>query len=97
MTTLNALQAGEQIRNWTVFRGYLGDTFTIAAASSSHVEIEVPATGNIRRVPFRDFKIVEKIWKDYVSGEFPRHKFTSLTFNSKYVISILRHLKGLSA
>lgn len=96
MTTLNALQNGEEIRNWTAFNGYLGDSFHIAAVKPTYVAIETPKAQNIQNIPSREFQLIDQLWDDYVSGCVPRHKIRDLTRFSKYIISILRHLKGLT-
>jgi hypothetical protein len=96
MTKLNALQAGEQIKNWTVFKGYLGDTFRVAAIKSEYVAIETPNAQYIQNVPLRDFETVNRLWDEYMSGRLPRHKIRDLTRFSKYIISILRHVKAKS-
>ena len=96
--TWNALQsnlkAGTSISNWTVANGLLGDTFTVTAVASGHVEVDTPGAQNIQKVPSTDFQTVYNLWQRYCNQQVTRPEIRDATRFSKYVISILRWLEG---
>lgn len=83
---------GDEVRNWTQFRGYLGDTFEVVAINADHVIVKAPKAKTIQRAREADFQLVFNKWPQYTSGEFPRTQFLKDTRVSKYTISIIRHL-----
>jgi hypothetical protein len=93
MTTIDTLSAGEEIRNWTIHSGYLGDSFRIATVRPTYVEVEAPRAQTIQHIPRADFEKVDPLWDDYVARRLPRHSIRDRTRFSKYIISIIQHLK----
>lgn len=87
------LRIGSQVRNWTVAKGYLGDTFKIVGVSATYVEIDAPNAETIQRVSKIDFEFMHNKWEAYCSGKIRRADLVKSTRVSKYTISILRHLK----
>jgi hypothetical protein len=98
--TWNALQAclspGVSIPNWTVHRGLLGDSFTIATVTPAAVVVETPGAKLPQTVRQVDFQTVYDQWDAYCLGAMPRSDFTPLTRYSKYAISILHWLEERS-
>ena len=88
----DSLAAGDRVRNWTQYGGYLGDEFTVWEVEAKAVVVDTPGATNLQRVPREDFAAVWTHWDDYCAGEFPRHSLRDITRFSKYVISILHHV-----
>jgi len=53
------------IKNWTAFRGYLGDLITIAGIRENHIEVDAPNASTIQVIPKGDFEKVWQVWIDY--------------------------------
>jgi hypothetical protein len=83
------LKAGATIRNWTAFRGYLGDTMTVAGVREDRIEVDPPNAINIQAIPKDEFKKVWEVWSDYKRQKVRRYELRDMTRYSKYVISIL--------
>jgi len=86
------LVTGDQVTNWTAYRGNLGDTITILRVRSDAVEVDTPGAQNIQVVPKGDFQTVYALWSQYLAHEVPRQHIREQTRYSKYIISILHHL-----
>jgi hypothetical protein len=83
------LTVGTKIKNWTAFRGYLGDTMTISSIRENYIEIDAPNASSIQVVPKDDFEKVWRVWTDYKSQKVRRYELRNMTRFSKYLISIL--------
>lgn len=83
---------GDEVRNWTQFRGYLGDTFEVVSINTDHVIVKAPKAKTAQRARDADFQLVFNKWPQYISGQFPRTQLLKDTRVSKYTISIIRHL-----
>jgi len=83
------LKVGTKIKNWTAYRGYLGDVMTIAGVRENYIEIDAPKAHNIQIAPKDEFERVWEMWADYKSQKVKRHEFHAITRCSKYIISIL--------
>lgn len=83
------LKEGATIKNWTAFRGYLGDTMTVVGVRDNYIEVESPNAGSIQVVPQKDFRKVWEVWAGYKSQRVRRYELTPITRYSKYIISIL--------
>ena len=84
------LDSDTTIKNWTVLKGYMGDTFTVVDISRSHINISTPNAQNEQKVPTEDFMKVWEIWHGYKNRNFTRTEMTPLTRYSKYIISIFK-------
>lgn len=93
MTAIDALTVGEEIKNWTIHGGYLGDSFRVFAIRPGYVEVEAPHARTIPHIPRSEFEKVDRLWDDYVSRRMPRHAIRDQTRFSKYIISILQHFR----
>ncbi len=89
-----SLRPPQKIRNWTVLKGYLGDTMSVVAVHSSSIEVNTPGAVNIQVVPKQDFESVHRVWKAYKANRVQRQELTPMTRYSKYVISILHWLES---
>lgn len=85
--------AGQSIPNWTALKGYLGDVFQVVKVRDNHLDIDTPNASTLIRVSREDFENVWDLWSGYKAGKVQRQDLTPLTFNSKYVISILHWLE----
>jgi hypothetical protein len=83
------LRPRKVVKNWTAFRGYLGDTMKIVGVGDRYIQIEAPNAKTIQQVPKGDFQKVCDVWKDYQSQRFARSAMREITLYSKYIISIL--------
>jgi len=93
MEGLSNLRVGERIRNWTIHSGYIGDDFEIHKVGDAYVEVQSPGAETIQHIPLADFAKVGHVWEGYVSGKLQRHVIRDKTRFSKYIISILHHVK----
>jgi hypothetical protein len=82
-----------EVRNWTVLKGYLGDSMKIVAVRAETIEVDAPRARNLVVVPKAHFKAVWEIWNLYTDGLVPRAELTKMTFFSKYIISVLHWLE----
>jgi hypothetical protein len=82
------LTVPQQIRNWTVFSGYLTKGDFVARWDDDQVVCTLK-TSSVIHVPHDDFETVWQIWDAYLRGRFQRHAMTKMTRHSKYIISIL--------
>lgn len=87
------LTVGTVIPNWTADNGLLGDSFSVAAVTPGHIDVDAPGAQNVQRVPLADFQLVYDLWHDYLRGAVPRREIRDSTRFSKYIISILHWLE----
>lgn len=92
-TIRSRLTPGTIIPNWTVNEGSLGDEFTIAGISMSHVDVNTPGARNSQHISRIEFETVYEIWNDYLCGSIKRNNVRNKTRFSKYIISILHWLE----
>jgi hypothetical protein len=85
----NSLKPGRAIKNWTVLRGYLGDTMKITGVRSGYIEVDAPNASTTQVISKEDFEKVWEIWPEYNGGKFPRYQIRDMTRFSKYIISIM--------
>jgi hypothetical protein len=85
----SSLKPVTAVKNWTVLRGYLGDTMKIAAVRSGSVDVDAPHARTTQHITRANFEKVWEIWPDYTGEKFPRGKMQNITWFSKYIISIL--------
>jgi hypothetical protein len=83
------LTVGTTIKNWTAFRGYLGDTMTVVGIRKNYIDIDTSNAGSLQVVPKGDFEQVWKVWLDYKNKKVRRYELRDMTRFSKYIISIL--------
>ena len=88
------LKSGTKIKNWTTAKGYLGDEFAILSVSDKALEINTANAKNVQRVSRQDFEVTFENWDAYCSGKLPRQELAQMTRNSKYTISIIKHLEA---
>ena len=88
------LSAGIEIKKWTAFKGYLGDSITIAGIRENYIEIEPSDAGNIQIIPKGDFEKIWKVWVDYKIQKVRRYELRDITRFSTYIISILHWLEN---
>lgn len=89
----NRLKPGLIIPNWTVLKGYLGDTMRIQEVEDVEIVVHAPKAKNLQRVSKADFEIVWGVWEEYKNGRYQRQDMRDLTMYSKYIISILHWLE----
>ena len=83
------LKVGTDIKNWTAFRGYLGDTMKVIAVRDNYIEIDAPNAKSLQIVPKDDFEKVWGVWSDYKAEKVKRYEIRDVTRFSKYIISVL--------
>lgn len=83
-----SLVIGKEIKNWTAYSGYLGDTMNIVDKTSESISVDATRAKNILVVPKEDFKVVWEVWNDYKIEKVKRNELSPLTRYSKYIISI---------
>lgn len=91
------LSAGATIRNWTAANGVIGEPFTIVTADENAITVDAPGAETLLRVPREDFQRIHAIWADYLALKIRRTALKSLTWYSKYVISILHWFEQTQA
>jgi hypothetical protein len=82
---------GQNVRNWTVAKGYVGEDFVVRGVEQDTLSVELPS-GRTLSVNARDFRLVGQQWADYVAGRVQRHALRDVSQRTKYVISILHQL-----
>jgi hypothetical protein len=85
----SGLKPGDTIKNWTVLKGYLGDTIKIVRVGSGFIDVDAPHAMTTQHISKGEFEKVWEVWPEYKGGKFPRHQFQEITRFSKYIISIL--------
>lgn len=85
------LQQGQTINNWTVAKGYLGQSFDIVEISEDYIVVK-PLSASAQKIAKEDFNKVILVWESYLLGKTPRHYIRDNTRYSKYIISILHHI-----
>jgi hypothetical protein len=50
-----------EVRNWTVLKGYLGDSMKIVAVRAETIEVDAPRARNLVVVPKAHFKAVHRL------------------------------------
>ena len=85
----NNLKPGTVVKNWTNYRGYLGDIMTIMKVQSRYIEVDTPKILTFQVVPKMDFESIWEVWSGYKSQRVKRMEITPITRYSKYIISIL--------
>lgn len=83
------LKPGTSIKNWTMLKGYLGDTMKIMGVRGGYIEVDAPNANTTQHISKEEFEKVWDIWPDYKGGKFPRYQIRDMTRFSKYIISIL--------
>ena len=91
---LTNLKVGTEIKNWTAFRGYLGDSMKITSVRKDYIEVKAPKAINPQIVPRDDFQKVWDVWKDYNAQKVQRQEVRDMTRFSKYIISIFHWLEN---
>lgn len=91
---LTNLQAGTEIKNWTAFRGYLGDSMKISGVRQDYIEVTAPKAENPQIVPKDDFQKVWEVWAEYKAQKVQRQEVRDITRFSKYIISIFHWLEN---
>lgn len=87
----NELYPGLKVRNWTAFRGYLGEDFLVKDVGQNLVNVEAPGAQMVQSIPRADFEYVFEKWNAYCAHKVQRQEIRNNTRYSKYVISILKH------
>jgi len=90
---LHRLKPGEIIPNWTVLKGYLGDTMQVVHFDQDEIVVQAPKAKNLLRVSKDEFKEIWEIWPAYKTGRMQRQEVCEMTFHSKYILSILHWLE----
>lgn len=90
---VKGLEPRMKIRNWTVLKGYLGDSMEVVDVDDAKVVIKAPNAINQILVYREDFERVWEVWPGYKGGKVQRQELTPLTFFSKYILSIFHWLE----
>lgn len=61
------LKSGIEVKNWTAFKGYLGDKMSIISVIGGLIAVETPGAKNIQVINKEDFEKVWEVWSDYKS------------------------------
>ena len=91
---IERLRPGKVIRNWGVARGYTGGTFQIDNVSGSAVTVSGGSMKMPRAISKGDFAKVYAVWPEYRAGRYPRAEMTTLSQNTTYILSVLRHVEA---
>jgi len=91
------LKPGMKVKNWTAYRGYIGDSIKITRIDRDSLSLESPAANkHIQVVPKDDFESIWQVWPDYKMRRVRRYELRGKTRFSKYIISILRWFESES-
>jgi len=92
----NNLHVGDDTKNWTKNKQYLGDEFTISSLTPTQIDVKTPGAINIQKIPRIDFEDVYAIWQKYIGGTYTREQIRDKTRYSKYIISILNWVENVN-
>lgn len=90
---IQQLSPNTTIKNWTVAKNYLGDTFVIMEITDHIVIVNTPNAQLLQNVAKKDFEYMHQNWNAYCSGNITRTVLCQHTRVSKYTMSILRHIE----
>lgn len=90
---IRSIPAGTRIGNWTQHKGRTGEPFIVSSASGDAVAFDVPSAKHEQIARKYEFELVWALWDDYRTGKVARSEIVRLTFHSKYIISVLKHLE----
>lgn len=85
------LKEGQTILNWTVAKGYLGESFDILEISEDYISVK-PLSASVQKITNKDFNNVILVWESYLMGKTTRQYIRDITYCSKYIISILNYI-----
>lgn len=88
-TILRGLKPGELIPNWTVLKGYKGDSMKIVQVDEGEIIVQTPNAKHLQHVSMAEFAEVWEIWPVYKAGRMQRQEVGQMTYHSKYILSIL--------
>ncbi|MBA4421302.1 MAG: hypothetical protein C0391_09155 [Anaerolinea sp.] len=91
-TLQKKLKPGINIRNWTILKGYLGDSFQLSHVDQNEIVIQSPKAKSLQRISRDEFEKIAEIWPAYKAGCVQRQQIREMTFHSKYILSILHWL-----
>jgi hypothetical protein len=91
----SSLKPGTSIKNWTLLKGFLGDTMKIVGVHSLYIAVDAPHASTTQVISKENFRRVWEIWPEYKGGIFPRNQMRAITWFSKYIISILHWAEQL--
>jgi hypothetical protein len=86
---LRRLKPGESIPNWTVLKGYMGDSMKVVQVGEGEIIIQTPNAKRLQHVSRGEFAEVWEVWPAYKTGQKQRQEIREMTFHSKYILSIL--------
>jgi hypothetical protein len=89
---LSRLQAGQQIRNWGVARGYTGKDFVIDEIHGGYVTVSGGNLAVARQITEDEFAKIFAHWEDYSARRISRADLAAISQNATYILSILNHL-----
>jgi hypothetical protein len=90
---LRQLKPGELIPNWTVLKGYLGDSMKVVQVYKREIIVQAPNAKRLQHVSRGEFENIWAVWPAYKTGQKQRQEIREMTFHSKYILSILHWLE----
>lgn len=66
------LQEGQTVCNWTVVKGYVGESFDIVEISEDYIVVK-PLSASAQKIAKKEFNSVILVWESYLLGKTPRH------------------------
>lgn len=87
------LAPGVIIPNWTVLKGYLGDSMRVVEVEDVEIVIRPPNAKSDQHVSREEFERIWEVWPAYKNGQKQRQEIREITRYSKYIISVLRWME----
>lgn len=84
------IHRGQQVNAWSAANGETGRRFQVDDFEADCLWISGAGISGRRRIRRSDLERVYAVWDDYLSGRRKRADLKPLTFNSTYVLSLLR-------
>ena len=87
------LQAGTKVPYWGVRRGYSARAFQVARVDRRSVTVKGPSLSCPREIRKKEFQRIHARWSGYCNGSIQRQALRPVSFNTAYILSILRWLE----
>jgi len=83
------LKNGQVVQNWSMAKGFTGNTFEIVSVTDKAIICNPPKSTNLQVISKKEFEKVWEVWDKYLLGKIPRYSLRDMTRFSSYIISIL--------
>ena len=87
------LHAGTKVPYWGVRRGYSGRAFQVTCVDERSIAITGSGLSIQRTISRKELQRIHARWRGYCDGSIQRQTLRPLSFNTSFILSILRWLE----